>query len=472
MIRDRSPGLKLFFAALIGAILLIPLLMVYALVSDRQAQSRIAQNSITAGWGGEQIIAGPVLVIPYMDEAVETEVVNNQTRTRTVTVRREMFVSPTHQKIDTAIAPSVKSYSIYRSVIYDADAKGTARFDLPDDMGRTGIERGQLLLDEAELRFGVSDPAGLTDGTEVVVGEEKLPLTPGNGPASTRGSGFSTAIAWNGEEPLEVRWKYGLRGSRELALVPRGGETEWSVSSSWQHPSFIGNFRPDSSDIGEEGFTASYDGITNLALGESLINLNDLAPPVIESPGRDAIGDYIATDATANVGQQAKAASVRLIEPVDLYSQVDRSVKYGFLFIGFTFVAFFMFDVVAGARIASAEYLLTGVGLILFFVLLLAFAEVIGFTGAYLVASAAIIGLLTAYSAAVLGGWQRASMIGGMLAGLYATLYVLLSLEAWSLMIGSVLLFLALAAVMYATRNIEWSQVGNNEHSDEAAPTA
>ena len=463
MKRDRSPGVKLFFAALIGAVLLIPLMMVYALVNDRQVQSATAQESITSGWGGEQIISGPVLVIPYIDEAVETEVVNGQSRTRTVQVRRELFVSPIKQTISTALAPDVKRYSIYRSVIYQAEAQGSASFELTEDFTRTGVERDQLLLEQAELRFGVTDPRGLTDGTKVIANGQPLVLHPGNGPASTRGSGFSTAFDWSAEAPLSVSWQYGLRGSRSIALVPRGGETEWTITSPWQHPSFIGSFRPDNSEISAEGFTAKYEGITNLALGESLVNLRDASPPHIVAPGEYA---YNPVEAEGSSGQQAKAAAVRLIEPVDLYSQVDRSVKYGFLFIGFTFIAFFMFDVVAGAKVASAEYLLTGVGLVLFFVLLLAFSEVVGFTWAYLVASAAIIGLLTAYSAAVLGGWRRAWMIGAMLAGLYATLYVLLSLEAWSLMIGSVLLFLALAAVMFATRNIEWAGIGNSEEED------
>jgi inner membrane protein len=142
-------------------------------------------------------------------------------------------------------------------------------------------------------------------------------------------------------------------------------------------------------------------------------------------------------------------------------------VKYGFLFIGFTFLAFFMFDVVGGARVAAAEYLLTGAGLVLFFVLLLAFAEVIGFTAAYALASAAIIGLLTAYSAAVLKSRRRAGFMAALLVGLYALIYVLLSLEALSLVIGSVMLFVALAGVMYATRNIDWSSVGRGE--EEAA---
>ena len=150
------------------------------------------------------------------------------------------------------------------------------------------------------------------------------------------------------------------------------------------------------------------------------------------------------------------AASIGLVEPVDLYSRVDRSVKYGFLFIGFTFLAMLMFDVIGGVRVSPVEYLLMGAALILFFVLLLAFAEVIGFTPAYLLASAAIAGLNTAYSAAVLGSWRRGGFIGALLVGLYAVLYVLLSLEAFSLLIGSLLLFAALAGVMYATRRVDW----------------
>jgi inner membrane protein len=165
------------------------------------------------------------------------------------------------------------------------------------------------------------------------------------------------------------------------------------------------------------------------------------------------------------IGAPALAVTVGLVEPVNLYSKVDRAVKYGFLFIGFTFLAFLLFDIVGGARVAAAEYLLTGAGLVLFFVMLLAFAEVVGFTVAYLIASAAIIGLLTSYSAAVLGSWMRARFIGALLVGLYALLFVLLNLEAWSLLIGAILLFLALAGVMYATRNVDWGHVGRREEA-------
>jgi inner membrane protein len=143
---------------------------------------------------------------------------------------------------------------------------------------------------------------------------------------------------------------------------------------------------------------------------------------------------------------------------VDLYSRVNRATKYGFLFIGFTFLALLMFDVIGGVRVSAVEYLLMGAAIVLFFVMLLAFAEVIGFTPAYIVASAAIAGLNTAYSAAVLKSWRRAWFIGGLLISLYAILYILLSLEAFSLLIGSLLLFAALAGVMYGTRRVNWSE--------------
>jgi inner membrane protein len=154
---------------------------------------------------------------------------------------------------------------------------------------------------------------------------------------------------------------------------------------------------------------------------------------------------------------QLQSAQISLIQTVDLYSKVNRATKYGFLFIGFTFLALLMFDVIGGVRVSGVEYLLMGAALILFFVLLLALSEVIGFTPAYLLASAGIAGLNTTYSAAVLRSWRRASFIGALLAGLYAVLYILLSLEAYSLLIGSLLLFAALAGVMYATRRIDWS---------------
>jgi inner membrane protein len=457
---ERSPGIKLLLVGLVALALIIPLFMVYALVSDRESQSRTAQAAITAGWGGAQVVSGPVLVVPFTRLSTETETVDGQQRTRAVEVRDELYLSPLSHRATAKLTPEHRGYSIYASVIYQAALAGEARFALPADLQRFGVERERLLLDQAELRFGVSDPRGLQTEATVTAGGRKLELQPGKGLASSGGAGFYGFLGWDGA-PLSVQYEYGLRGSRSLALVPRGGNTEWAVSSPWPHPSFAGSFLPDDKSVSAKGFTARY-RVPNLALGQALAMTEDPGPPVITEPGREAYVDAAADPAAAGA---SKAASIGLIEPVDLYSQVDRSVKYGFLFIGFTFLAFLMFDVVGGARVATAEYLLTGAGLVLFFVLLLAFAEVIGFAWAYVVASTAVIGLLTAYSAAVLKSRKRAGFIGALLVGLYALIYVLLSLEALSLVIGSVLLFLALAGVMYATRNVDWSQVGKGEQA-------
>jgi inner membrane protein len=466
MATERSPGFKLFFAGLIGLVLAIPLMMVFALSWDRQEQANTAQTSIAAGWGGPQVVVGPVLVIPYTADNVETVTENGQQTTRTVRVQRELFLSPETNAMKTDLRPERKKKSIYESVLFVAENSGNARFALPADFARYGIPRDSLNLAGAELRFGVSDARGLQANSKVQVNGTVLELQPGKGLAASGNSGFFTFIDWDGTTPLNVSYSYAFRGNKSLTMVPRGKETSWEVKSTWPSPSFAGDFLPTKRTISDKGFASTHK-VTNLALGQSLVLKEDLGMPQLDG---GYVAPLVASSASAQpVGGPSQAATIGLIEPVDLYSQVDRSVKYGFLFIGFTFLTFLMFDVVGGAKVTAAEYLLTGAGLVLFFVMLLAFAEVIGFTWAYLLAGGAVTGLLTAYSAAVLKSWLRARVIGGLLVGLYATLYVLLNLEAYALIIGSVLLFVALAVVMWATRHIDWGAKRGVEETTASA---
>ena len=449
---ERTPGFKLFLAIVVGLVLTIPLFSVWLLVYDRQSQSDEATASITAGWGGPQAIAGPVLVIPYRATATETVVENGQSVTRSREVVRELALAPEAVELTTEVRPDVRKRSIYRAVVYAARVAGKARFAFPPDLARSGVEAAQMDMNRAELRFGLSDPRGLGANPQVKADGKPLRLQPGG--SSNGGRGF---FAWIdattlGAGPLAVDFAFDLRGNAALSLAPQAGDTHWTVSSSWPSPSFGGDFLPSARRVSERGFEASY-RIGNLALGRSLIGTADAgvqsAPPAPESGAKYA-------DRAPNGADSAQTAQISLIQPVDPYSQVNRATKYGFLFIGFTFLALLMFDVIGGVHVSAVEYLLMGAALVLFFVLLLAFAEVIGFTPAYVLASAAIAGLNTAYSAAILHSWRRAMSIGGMLVGLYAVLYVLLSLEAYSLLIGSLLLFGALAGVMYATRRIDW----------------
>ena len=480
--KERSPGIRLLFVMLIALVLTVPLMMVYALVYDRQNQAQTAQADINAGWGGAQVLSGPLIVVPFRTTQTQNETVDGRQVTRVVEVEKLFYISPVENKVATKVDPEERAKSIYRSVLYTAQVSGNARFALPADLARFGVTRERLMWDRAELRVGASDARGLTTGGTLAANGKPLSVQPGKGPGASGGQGFFAFLPWDGQGDLAIDYAFGLRGARSLSLVPRGGSTTWDLTSSWNSPSFGGAILPAKRDITEKGFTAHYE-VDKLALGQPPVGFEDVGAPVPANrfEFREAMSGpaYEAADAAASAGSAAAggaqevvtgsslAVSVNLIEPVNLYSKVDRSVKYGFLFIGFTFLAFFLFDVVGGARVAAAEYLLTGAGLVLFFVMLLAFSEVIGFTLAYVLASAAIIGLLSAYSAAVLKSWQRGRFVGALLVGLYALLFVLLNLEAWSLVIGSLLLFAALAGVMYTTRNVEWSAVGKRE--DEAA---
>ena len=444
---DRSPGMKLLLSLLVAAVLTIPLFTVDLLVYDRQSQSETARSSIAEGWGGPQTIAGPLLVIPYAQQLSETVQENGKPVTRTSVQRRQLFIAPDRLKIDTRIKPERRARSIYEAVVYDADISGSASFRLPADTARI-VDVASLEFDKAELRFGVADPRGLKPANRIVIDRQPVAAQPGNGLAATGGSGFFANLDASAlrERAVTAEFAFGLRGHSVVALAPRAGATRWTVTSPWQHPSFTGGFLPEARSVSAAGFSATY-RISNLALGTTLVSTSD--SPVESREPQPAYATRAATPPAAE-------AQVGLIQPVDLYSQVNRSVKYGFLFIGFTFMAFLLFDVVAGVRVSAVEYLLVGAGLVLFFVLLLAFAEVIGFTPAYLVAAGGVIALLTAYSAAILGSRRRAGFIAGLLVALYGVLYILLSLEAYSLLIGSLLLFAALAAVMYLTRNLDW----------------
>lgn len=480
-----SPAIRLLFACIIGLVLLIPLLMVKGLVTDRQQQAQTAQDTIAAGWGGAQVLAGPVLVVPFRTTQVENVTDNGKPVTRVSEVEKLVYISPTDNQLRTAIVPEARSKSIYRSVVFTAQVNGHATFALPEDLEHFSVTRERLMWDRAELRMGVSDARGLIGGARLVAQGKSLEVQPGHGPGSTGGEGYFAFVTWDGKGALSVDYAFGLRGSQSLSLVPRGGATRWSVTAPWPSPSFIGGFLPVNRHVDAKGFSAEWQ-VGKLALGQPPLGMEDPGLAVVDAP-QNGFSSYEATtvnvkkvtaadnaagSASEQISGTSQTVGVALIEPVNLYAKVERSVKYGALFILFTFLTYFLFEVVAKVRVASAEYLLAGAGLVLFFAMLLGFAEVIGFAWAYLAAGSAMVGLLTAYSAAVLDSWRRARLMGAVLTGLFAGIYALLSLEAWSLLIGSVVLFIALAGTMYATRQIDWGAPAGGEPGDGGAPPA
>lgn len=449
---QRSPGAKLGLAILVAGLLIVPLFFVWFLIYDRQEQSHTAQESIAEGWGGPQILAGPLLAIPYRATVTETVTVGNRPVQRSRQVWQELTLAPEMAVMSTDVRPERRKRSIYEVVVYDGSLRGHVRFVLPHDLARLGLSTPDLALDRAELRFGVSDPRGLTANPRMQAAGRALRLQPGGGPSATGGAGF---FAWLDARPLaggplRVDYAIDFRGNGRVSLIPQAGETVWRVRSAWPHPSFQGGFLPAKRRVTDRGFSADY-RIGNLAVGQPLAATG--APPGRQTAAADAQQGSAAVESEAANPHEAR---ISLMQPIDLYSRVDRAAKYAFLFIGFTFLAFLMFDIVGGVSVSPVEYLLIGAALILFFVLLLAAAEVIGFAPAYAAASAATIGLITSYSAAVLKSWRRSAFILALLSGLYLVLYILLSLEDFALLIGSLMLFAALAGLMYLTRHVRW----------------
>ena len=333
---ELTPGKKFVRALLVGFLLAIPIFAVWLMIGDRQSQSAWARQSIAAGWGGPQTIAGPELSIPFKQSVNTTEQINGTAVTHTATIDRRLILAPSGVDAATVLLPERRSRSIYDVVIYRAQTRGRALFQLPSDLATLGVQPGSLQLDRAELRFGISDARGLSGNPDIRVGAAKLALGPGGG-TSLVGTGFYAPVDLTKTTPanLAVDFSYVLRGNGSLALAPRAGDTAWHVRSWWTNPSFGGGFLPDDRNVSPKGFEASY-RIGNLALGRSLLFVE----------GTEAAASKQAPDAGAYSGgrpdpaaaaDDAQVASIALMEPVDLYSQVDRATKYGFLFVGFTF---------------------------------------------------------------------------------------------------------------------------------------
>jgi inner membrane protein len=233
---------------------------------------------------------------------------------------------------------------------------------------------------------------------------------------------------------LPFQFELKLAGSRSLQFLPFGKKTNVSLHSNWQSPSFIGNYLPTRRDITPQGFSAHWE-ILHLA--------------------RNYPQNWSDQEVTKEKYQES-AFGAELLFPVDHYQEVTRSAKYGILFIALTFVTFFFFEIFSRLKVHPVQYLLVSFGLCLFYLLLLSLSEYLGFGVAYALAGAATVLLISGYSGTVLKTGRRAFAMGGILAGLYAYLYVLLQLTDFALLMGSIGLFGILTIIMFITRKVDW----------------
>lgn len=424
---------RFLMLSLLTAALAIPLFILHLLVWDRQSTASGVREQISAGWGGEQSLTGPYLVVPFTEPTLQTVVENGRARELVGERRDALVIAPDDLRIAGRLDPQVRQRSLFEVIVYQGRIDVDARF-AASALARSDIDPGALDWRRAYLTMAVGDARGFGGSIpRFRIGGRLIEAEPGSRDLNLSGAIHAPAgLTAAPTAPLRLSASLNLKGTTRFSVNGNARRMTIALASPWRHPSFIG-LSADAQSVAADGFRARWS--TNyLALNK----------PLVER----------ASNATGIAALGAAVGGVRLIEPVDLYGQVSRAVKYGVLFIALTFLTFFTYDVTGRRRVPILAYALVGLGLVLFFLLLLALAEYISLMPAYILAAAALIGLISAYAKAVLGNVARAGVIGLVLTILYGLLYVLLQLEDFALLVGSLALFCALAVLMYVTRHV------------------
>lgn len=443
---DRAVLVK---SALIGAlafVLMLPVSMIRDLIAERQARANDAVAGIALGWGKRQSLAGPFLAVPYERSWTEVarEAVDGTSKERR-TERSEWLVQrlPADSvSWSVSAATSEKSRGIYKARLYSARIQVRGRIALPERFGASDAA-SRIKWGTPRLVLGVSDPRGIRSVTPLALEGRAFDFLPGPGDAALPAGIHAPLESLRAGEARTFAFGFFLElaGSEALAIVPLGRETTVAMRADWAHPSFQGVFLPASHELGAEGFSAHWQVSRYAAQGAERLAACERAKPC-QSLAAQELG-------------------VSFIEPVGLYQQLGRASKYGFLFIGLTFAAFFFIELLGGLPIHPIQYALVGLALAIFFLLLTALSEHIAFGLAYAVATLACTALVAAYAGRVLRSAGAGLAFGGALGALYGVLYMLLRAEDYSLLAGSILLFALLAGAMYATRRVDWYRATN-----------
>ena len=433
-LRD-SLMVKMLVIGFLILLLLVPLGMVGSLVRERQSRSGEAAEQVAATWGSSQTLAGPVLTVPYLQHVKNEKGVP-------VTLRSYARFLPERLDVEGNVATEKRSRGIFEVAVYRTDLRWKGTFARPDfEVWRIAPE--DILWQDAYLAVGVPDMRGITSGVELMWGNRTLQLAPGGSEAGLWSSGLRVPIPGLAEskagEIYAFAFDLGLNGSRSLSFLPLGKETRVALKSPWPSPSFMGSFLPVRREVRGTGF-------------EALWNVSWFGRSYPQQWRADEAEEVASSDAI-----DGSAFGVQLFVPVDAYQKTERARKYGVLFLLLTFLTFFLYEQLNPFSLHPVQYLLVGSALCLFYLLLLSISEHVPFGLSYLVASSATVLLIGGYSMAILRGALRALLMTVVLGALYGYLYVLLQLEDYALLLGSVGLFVILALVMYLTRKIDWS---------------
>lgn len=443
----RSPSAKFVIVGVLTLVLMIPMAFVTSLVEERQWRYKEVEASIAKEWGARQYVAGPMILIPV----VETVLVGERyERTEHIHV-----ILPDTYDVDVRLDPSTKNRGLFSVGVYRAELSGKAAFNVAGAFTKARIPLASVLWDRARIVFPITDTRSIDPASSVLVGDTALPLLPGN-PAGVDGAtGVYAEVPAALARSLEITFDLTLNGSAGIELLPVGNVTRVSMSSSALAPNFQGGYLPNATTIDGKGFQGEW---TISALGRSFPQVStDLSLAGAHSQS-DIDGKFAAEYGRMPMGGNHAASifGVSLVTATDFYVSVERSTKYALLFVGLTFLTFFLVEVLTRARVHPIQYVLVGAALALFYLLLLALSEHVGFGRAYAIATAMTVGLVGVYVRTVLRSLRFAVGIASLLALLYGYLYAVLRMDDYALMFGTFLLFLVLAGVMYATRKVDW----------------
>ncbi len=426
---------KLLAIGILSLLLLIPLSMIESQIAARSARQADVIRNIAESAAGAQTIVGPVISVRFrerIERRTREKGSGHETTSHEVVERTLMFPL---QRLDIGGDLRVDSLrrGLYRARLYHLAAQVSGKGSVPP---RLGLDKANLVDARATLVLGISDPRGVEDDPEVRVNGVAHRLVTG---AAGGLGGQGVHVPLGQFDPLagatyEVSMPLKLTGLERLAIAPTANATRVTLKSSWPHPSFQGRFLPQTRSVTKDGFEATWQ-VSHLARNF------DRAIKAGEGPG---------TGETLGVG---------LIDPVNVYLKSERAVKYGILFVALTFAAFFLTEILRQLPIHHMQYLLVGLALAIFFLLLVALSEHLDFIAAYAISSTACVALIGTYLAGALGSRLRGAAFGAGIAALYGVLYGVLASEDNALLMGTLLLFLALGTTMLTTRQLDWYRV-------------
>lgn len=420
---------KMFVILVLIMVLIIPAVMVQDLINERMLRQEEAVTEVSSKHAMEQQLTGPILSIPYK----RTKTVLNQStgRQETITERHYFHVLPDQLKIDGKVDPEKRKRGMYEVIVYHSDLKFKATYD-ELHLDKINVAREQIEFDKAFLSIGISDLKGLSEQVKIKVNDSAYMCNPGIPINDVVHSGLHVNVPITvTDEKMVIDFDLDLKGSQQLMFVPVGKETQVNLTSPWRDPSFDGEFLPHNREITKEGFKASW----------KVLHLNRNYPQFwVGSRG--------------DVSESAFGVDLKL--PVDVYQKSMRVAKYAMLFIVLTYLVFFFVEIMNRVLIHPIQYILVGLALVLFYVLMLAFSEHIYFDWAYVLAAVMTITLIYFYAKAILHSGKLGAMTASILTILYTFIFVIIQMQDWALLVGSIGIFIILAVTMYFSRKIDW----------------